>query len=210
MAPLVITLFSIILILQVFITTPIFAEHSDNWAVIVSTSKYWFNYRHNSDALSLYHMIKDRGIPDSNIILMLPEDVACTPKNVIPATVYNTPNSFPKQQPNLYNQQNYDLDPDQNNLYDESQIEIDYKGDDVTVENFLRVLTGRHEPNTPRNKRLLSNKHSNLFIYVSGHGGDQFLKFRDTEILTAQDLAFAIRELDVQGMSSYFVRALNV
>lgn len=42
----------------------------------------------------------------------------------------------------------------------------------MTVENFLRVLTGRLPPSTPRSKRLLSDDHSNILIYLTGenHG----------------------------------------
>jgi len=32
--------------------------HTSNWAVILSTSRYWFNYRHASDALSFYHVVR--------------------------------------------------------------------------------------------------------------------------------------------------------
>ena len=32
--------------------------HTSNWAVILSTSRYWFNYRHASDALSFYHIVR--------------------------------------------------------------------------------------------------------------------------------------------------------
>lgn len=32
--------------------------HTSNWAVIVSTSRYWFNYRHASDALTFYHTVR--------------------------------------------------------------------------------------------------------------------------------------------------------
>lgn len=38
----------------------------------------------------------------------------------------------------------------------------------VTVENFLRVLTGRVPPSTPRSKRLLSDDRSNILIYMTG------------------------------------------
>lgn len=38
----------------------------------------------------------------------------------------------------------------------------------VTVENFLRVLTGRLPPSTPRSKRLLSDDRSNILIYLTG------------------------------------------
>lgn len=38
----------------------------------------------------------------------------------------------------------------------------------VTVENFIRVLTGRLPPSTPRSKRLLSDDRSNILIYMTG------------------------------------------
>ncbi len=38
----------------------------------------------------------------------------------------------------------------------------------VTVENFVRVLTGRVPASTPRSKRLLSDENSNIFIYLTG------------------------------------------
>ncbi|KAK6740611.1 hypothetical protein RB195_008830 [Necator americanus] len=58
--------------------------HTNNWAVLVCTSRFWFNYRHVSNVLALYHTVKRLGIPDSNIILMLAEDVACNPRNPRP------------------------------------------------------------------------------------------------------------------------------
>ena len=64
------------------------AAQQDNWVVIVSTSMYWYNYRHTSNALVFYHHVKRLGIPDSNIILMLGDDHACNPRNVFPATAY--------------------------------------------------------------------------------------------------------------------------
>jgi len=31
----------------------------------------------------------------------------------------------------------------------------------------------------PRSKRLLSDARSNVLVYMTGHGGDEFLKFQD-------------------------------
>jgi phosphatidylinositol glycan class K len=61
--------------------------HTSNWAVLVATSKYWYNYRHIANTLSFYRTVKRLGIPDSNIILMLAEDVACNPRNAYPSQV---------------------------------------------------------------------------------------------------------------------------
>uniref|UniRef100_A0A8B9ND63 GPI-anchor transamidase n=1 Tax=Accipiter nisus TaxID=211598 RepID=A0A8B9ND63_9AVES len=65
----------------------------------------------------------------------------------------------------------------------------------VTVENFLRVLTGRIPPSTPRSKRLLSDDRSNILIYMTGHGGNGFLKFQDSEEITNVELADAFEQM---------------
>jgi GPI-anchor transamidase subunit K len=38
----------------------------------------------------------------------------------------------------------------------------------VTVDNFVRILTGRHEPGMPASKRLMSTNESRVLIYLSG------------------------------------------
>ncbi|VDM82983.1 unnamed protein product [Strongylus vulgaris] len=81
-----------------------------------------------------------------------------------------------------------------NNLYG-TDVEVDYRGEEVTVENFIRLLTNRHHPATPRSKRLLTDHQSNVLIYLTGHGGDSFLKFQDAEELTNVDLAYAIQTM---------------
>ena len=63
-------------------------------------------------------------VPDSHIILMLADDMACNPRN--------------PQRPSSYYHPNHVLD-----LYSKD-IQVDYRGFDVTVGNFLSVLTGKH------------------------------------------------------------------
>jgi len=150
-------------------------NHTNNWAVLVDTSRFWFNYRHSANALGIYRTIKRLGIPDSHIILMLADDIACNPRNIDPGVVLDQAGSS-------------------DNLYGDN-IEVDYRGYEVTVENFIRVLTGRHEPNVPRSKRLLSDSSSNILIYLTGHGGDEFLKFQDYEEISSQDLADCFEQM---------------
>ncbi|KAF8317658.1 hypothetical protein DL93DRAFT_2042420, partial [Clavulina sp. PMI_390] len=149
--------------------------HSNNWAVLVCSSRYWFNYRHIANVLGMYRTVKRLGMPDSNIILMLADDMACNPRNKFAATVYANPGQL--------------LD-----LYGEN-IEVDYRGYEVTVENFIRVLTGRVESTMPRSKRLLSDERSNILVYMAGHGGNEFLKFQDNEEMSAFDLADAFEQM---------------
>lgn len=144
-----------------------------------------------------YRSVKRLGIPDSNIILMLADDMACNPRNMFPATVYS----------------NADRRLD---LYGDG-IEVDYRGDEVSVENFIRLLTGvytlslsssqtleidlsslysgRVVEGTPRSKQLLSNERSNIFVYMTGHGGEEFLKFQDAEEISAFDISDAFQTM---------------
>ncbi|KAL2143612.1 hypothetical protein VTI28DRAFT_10197 [Corynascus sepedonium] len=151
------------------------AEHTNNWAVLVCTSRFWFNYRHLANVLSMYRTVKRLGIPDSQIILMLPDDMACNPRNAFPGTVYS----------------NADRAVD---LYGDN-IEVDYRGYEVTVENFIRLLTDRVGEEMPRSKRLLTDDRSNILVYMTGHGGNEFLKFQDAEEIGAFDLADAFEQM---------------
>ena len=80
-------------------------------------------------------------------------------------------------------------------IYYPANPQVDYRGYEVTVENFLRVLTGRHETAVPRSKRLLSDEGSHILLYMTGHGGDEFLKFQDSEELQSHDLADAVKQM---------------
>ncbi|XP_013163170.1 PREDICTED: putative GPI-anchor transamidase [Papilio xuthus] len=151
------------------------SNHTNNWAVLVDTSRFWFNYRHVANVLSIYRSVKRLGIPDSQIILMISDDMACNPRNPRPATIFNNAHG-------------------QISVYGDD-VEVDYRGYEVTVENFIRLLTGRVHHDTPRSKRLLTDEGSNILIYLTGHGGDGFLKFQDSEEVTSQELADALEQM---------------
>jgi len=154
------------------------STHTNNWAVLVDTSRFWFNYRHVANVLSVYRSVKRLGIPDSQIILMVADDMACNPRNPRPGTVFNNAN----QNINVYG----------------DDVEVDYRGYEVTVENLVRLLTGRLPPTTPRSKRLLTDEGSNILVYMTGHGGDGFLKFQDSEEITNIELADAFQQMWVK------------
>lgn len=70
-----------------------------------------------------------------------------------------------------------------------------FTGYDVTVQNFIRLLTGRLSESTSKSKRLLTDSGSNILIYMTGHGGDGFLKFQDSEEITSIELADAFEQM---------------
>lgn len=79
---------------------------------------------------------------------MVADDMACNPRNPRPATVFNNAN----QHINVYG----------------DDVEVDFRGYEVTVENFVRLLTGRFQNGTARSKKLLTDPGSNILIYLTG------------------------------------------
>ena len=154
------------------------ADHN-NWALLVCTSRFWFNYRHIANTLSLYRTVKRFGIPDSQIVLMLADDIACNARNVLRGRVFNNADHALE-------------------LYSDN-VEVDFRGRDVTTENFLRLLHGRHPADTPSSQRLDTDSRSNLFVYMSGHGGSEFLKFQDSQEVSSWDISNAFEQMRVQG-----------
>lgn len=144
--------------------------HSSNHAVIVSSSRFWFNYRHAMNALAIYDIIRKQGIPDSNIVLMLADEIPTNARNP-------SKNRMEYSRTSLYSQ----------------DTEIDFRGDEVTVENLVKVLLGRHDEGEMR--QLHSDEDSNILIYWTGHGGNQFFKFQDVEEITAQEIARIFKEM---------------
>ncbi|KAK4916076.1 glycosylphosphatidylinositol anchor biosynthesis [Elasticomyces elasticus] len=175
------------------------ATHTSNWAVLVSTSRFWFNYRHMANTLSLYRTVKRLGIPDSQIILMLPDDMACNPRNTFAGSVFNDKG----RGLDLYDQKK-DISPEEEAGGEGGEtvgqgmpagIEVDYRGNEVTVESFIRLLTDRWPASHPTSKRLMTDDRSNILIYMTGHGGDSFLKFQDAEEISSHDLADAFEQM---------------
>lgn len=167
------------------------SEHIENFAVIVSTSKYYFNYRHSANALGIYNYIKKIGdIPDSNIILMLADDLPCDARNPLPGQVYisaGTTHTAPEVIHDFAQTRSLD------DLYRDA--DIDYKGSDVTAENFLRILTGQHQEGESMKRKLPSHSMANVLVYMTGHGGDGFIKFNDEEEVLKDELAHALRDM---------------
>ena len=79
-----------------------------------------------ANTLSVYRSVKRLGIPDSQVLLFLADDMACNGRN--------------EQMGSVYNHKNKVID-----LYG-NEIEVDFRGEEVTVQNLIRLLTGRQDP----------------------------------------------------------------
>jgi len=152
--------------------------------VIVSSSRYWFNYRHTVNALTMYRILKTRGgYTDDRIVLMLADEYAINARN--PYKNYITSESATPV-PSKSMATSSSPTP---SLFDGNDIEIDYRGEDVTVENLARVLSGKTMPGSSLPVIPTHTPRTNIFLYVTGHGGDSFFKFQDVEEIMASDFA---------------------
>ena len=116
------------------------------------------------------------GFSDTKILLMNANNILCDDRNPNCNSIYNTP--VVKSDISIGN------------------IEIDYDGLDVTPESFLALLYRKHAWTDPESIKLLSDKNSNVFIYLTGHGGNEFFKFHDKFELSAQELGAAVHDMD--------------
>lgn len=152
----------------------------NNWVVIANTSPFWFNYRHLANALTIYRVVKRLGIPDSRIVLMNSLEIAHDPRNPQRGKVFITDSA--------------DVNADAWN-----DAVVDMRGRDVSSNSFLQVLAGR----SPLDKMLArpildSDENSNVLVYLTGHGGDEFLKFHDADELTASNIAHVFDEMHLK------------
>jgi glycosylphosphatidylinositol transamidase (GPIT) subunit GPI8 len=67
-------------------------------------------------------------------------------------------------------------------------VEIDYRGHEVNIQKFRDVLLNKDE-------KVKFSNNSRILLYMTGHGGQEFLKFHDYEELTAQHFSSIIRQM---------------
>jgi len=119
---------------------------SDNFrAVIVAFSKDWINYRHQADALTVYDFVKEQGVPDDHIILLVYDDIPEDQRNKKPGEVYHTPGEMEVRK----------------------RASPDYIGDMVNKQMFRGILTGTGYTKDVRH--LQSDENSTVLLYLSSH-----------------------------------------
>ncbi|CAF1304290.1 unnamed protein product [Rotaria sp. Silwood1] len=150
------------------------AATGQNWAVLVAGSNGWYNYRHQSDVCHAYQILHKNGIPDSNIVVMMYDDLAKNPENPTKGIIINHLNGK-----DVYH-----------------GVPHDYIGDDVTPQNFINVLLGKKEAmkGTGSGKVLESGPNDNVFVYFTDHGATGLIAFPN-DVLYAKDLNKTITQM---------------
>lgn len=131
-------------------TVPIdYAPLHDQWAVLVCGSRGWYNYRHQSDVLNMYALLRQGGMPRDHIIVVAtPDDIISSSSNLHAGEIRSTIGG--------------------SNIYEPTAI--DYSADSLTVSDIADILQGESSPHLPR--VLHTDDGSNVLLYWSGHGED--------------------------------------
>ncbi|CAG2105162.1 unnamed protein product [Medioppia subpectinata] len=136
------------------------------WVVLCASADTWINYGMPADIYHAYHVIKDHGIPDENIIVMHYDDIAQHPQNPSPGIVINRPDG-----PDVY-----------------YGVPKHYISKDVTPKNFLGVISGDPELKKQGKKVVESGPNDRIFVYLEDHGAKEVVSFPTGGMLHAKEL----------------------
>lgn len=123
-----------------------YAPLTGHQAIIVASSTGWSNYRHQSDALAMYQLLKEHGYTDDKIILIVADDIANNSKNPEKGVIR--------------------IKHGGDNVY--ANALIDYRLTDLSPIDFCNILAGNETYSTPT--VLNGDDGTNVFVFWSGHG----------------------------------------
>lgn len=151
---------------------------SRNAAVLINNSKYYYNYRMVSNVMALANSLHKLGFSDSDLLV-------CSHQ-----TAFNYPANTPAN-----TQRNIDDDLQHNLLTPQSKIGLVYE--DVSLWRHLLAFNGRHEEDDPLSFRPLRGPVDNYFLYLTGHGGDKYMKIQYLQILFSRHFSDFLEDLFV-------------
>ncbi|KAH9371515.1 hypothetical protein HPB48_017502 [Haemaphysalis longicornis] len=129
------------------------------WALLVAGSNGYDNYRHQADICHAYHVLRNHGIPDEQIVVMMYDDIANNPQNPTPGVIINHPNG--------------------SNVY--PGVPKDYTGKLVTPKNFLSILQGK-KVKGGSGKVIASGPNDHVFVNFADHGAPGLIAFPEDDL----------------------------
>lgn len=177
----------------VWVSIVLLFEQSSNamdWAVVVSGSSSYINYRHQSDVCHAYQLLRNAGMRDENIIMMYYDDIANNIDNPFKGKIFNRPTLDGTPGVDVYH-----------------GCKKDYVGYQVTASNFLHVITGNSTAmeGIGSGKVLQSGPEDHVFINFVDHGGTGILAFPTGPYLYAHDLMAALQTMYNRSMYAKLV-----
>ncbi len=126
---------------------PIQTPCLDHWALLITPSTKWENYRHQADVFAIYQLLRSHGYPTDHIITISEDNLATSSKNA------------------GYDGQIF-IEKDGKDV--RSGCKVDYHFSDLTRDDIKDIMLGKRSTHLP--KVFETTKNSNIFVFWSGHG----------------------------------------
>lgn len=122
---------------------------TDHWALLVSSSTKWSDYRHQADVLAMYQLLRQHGYDDDHIVLVCEDNLKDAPENKYPGKIFVETGGDDVR----------------------AGAQPDYKFSELLIDDIGRIILGDTD-----NGRLPQVLHttatSDVLIFWSGHGTD--------------------------------------
>jgi glycosylphosphatidylinositol transamidase (GPIT) subunit GPI8 len=126
---------------------------TDHWALLVSTSTIWSDYRHQADVLAMYQLLLQHGYDADHIVLVCEDNLKDDKNNQYPGKIYvETPGGAGGDDVR-------------------AGAQPDYRFSDLDIEDIGRIILGDTDGGRlPHVFHTTST--SDVLIFWSGHGSD--------------------------------------
>jgi glycosylphosphatidylinositol transamidase (GPIT) subunit GPI8/ABC-type branched-subunit amino acid transport system substrate-binding protein len=132
---------------------------TDRWAVIISPSTTWANYRHQADAFAMYQTLRSHGYDDDHIVLIVEDNLAQDSRNLYPGEIFVE----------------RDDDGNTSDLFVNDDVRlnavVDYHFSDLTPDDIADIMLGHKSDRLPH--VISPTSSSDVLFFWSGHGGSQ-------------------------------------
>jgi glycosylphosphatidylinositol transamidase (GPIT) subunit GPI8 len=129
----------------------------DNWAVVISHSTTWSNYRHQADAFDMYQTLRHHGYDEDHIVLIVEDNLYNNPNNKLLGQIFVERSD----DPNVYDA--FINDNVRNHAV------VDYHFSQLEPQDVVDIMLGRQSDRLPH--VIHPDSTSNVFFFWSGHGG---------------------------------------
>lgn len=124
-------------------------ECTDHWALLISPSSTWANYRHQADVFAMYQLLKKHGYDDDHIIVIAEDNLANSKQNAA-----NAGKIF--------------VEVGGANVHD--NVEVDYHFSNLIRQDIADIMLGNQSDRLP--KVFHTTNSSDILFFWSGHGGE--------------------------------------
>ena len=133
---------------------------SDRWAVVVSPSTSWSNYRHQADAFAMYQTLRHHGYDDDHIVLIVEDNLANDSRNPFAGQIFVERSSDPAAASDQF--MNDDV---------RKNAVVDYHFSDLQPADLADIMMGKKSDRLPQ--VISPTASSDVFFFWSGHGGSR-------------------------------------